>query len=72
MKYTFMRSSWRSDVPLYLKRVSEASVVHLLHQYVQAGAVEAMLAGDVLPEGSANLITLHRCQYCFSFLHDAE
>lgn len=61
-----MRSSWRSEVPLYLTRVSDASLSNLFAKYVQAGAVEAMLAGEVLPEGGADLVTLHVCQYSFS------
>ena len=32
--------------------------------HVHASAVQAMLAGDGLPEGGTDLVTLHSCQYC--------
>ena len=49
-------------MPLYLMRVSDARMIRLLLYHVQARAVKAVLAGDVLPEGSTDLIALRVCQ----------
>lgn len=57
-----MRSSWRSDVPLYLSGISKHLSSTFLLYNVHAGAVEAVLAGDGLPEGGTDLVTLHCCQ----------
>jgi len=54
-----MRSNWRSDVPLYLLIISDSSISVLLLLYIHAGTVEAVLAGDGLPEGGTDLVTLH-------------
>lgn len=58
-----MRSSCKSDVPLYLLSISFALSSPLTDVNIHASAVEAMLAGDVLPESRANLIALHACQF---------
>ena len=60
LKYTFMRSSWRSDVPLYLRSISVLLIFAMCGVYIHARAVKAMLAGDVLPERSTYLIALFK------------
>ena len=55
-----MRSSWRSDVPLYLQSISVLLIAIVYGSNVHASAIKAMLAGDVLPEGSTYLVTLYR------------
>ena len=58
-----MRSSWRSDVPLYLPSISIALLHAIPRLDVQARVVEAMLAGDGFPEGGTDLVTLHSYQH---------
>lgn len=53
-----MRSSWRSDVPLYLPSISIALLHAIPRLDLQARLVEAMLAGDDFPEGGTDLVTL--------------
>lgn len=49
-------------MPWYLLRISDASVDEIVDIHVHAGAVEAVLAGDGLPEGGTDLVTLFTCQ----------
>ena len=69
-----MRSSWRSDVPLYL--VSSAplhlSLPRRSRGDIHASAVQAMLAGDVLPEGGTYLIALHHLSITCSLLSNGD
>ena len=58
LKYTFRRSSCWSDVPLYLSLSQHVPMLRPTPQYLRSGAIEAVLAGDGLPEGSADLVTL--------------
>lgn len=49
-------------MPLYLQVVSIASSVASFIINIHARAVQAMLPGDVLPEGGTDLVTLYSCQ----------